>query len=372
MGDYFYEYQRGGYDTKGSNRALSIEPEGEIFTIADYRTRYAAYRSDPDLKALHQNFAVIPNTDDHEGANDAWEGGAQNHQANEGDWNPRRNAAMQVWREWMPVGETPWNSYDIGNLGSYLRTDSRMIARSRPHSYQEILFGKDPQKALIEFRDGAWTEQTATMFGTEQESWIAHNLSGSVKAGQKWQVVGSGTVMGKAFLPKEALGWVAPDADPRAQIYVRLGLAAAQAGLPFNLDNWGGYPAARSRLLKAAQTASANLIIVSGDSHNAWANDLSEGGKATGVEFGGHSVTSPGFENSTKIDPKVVAKAFVDASPEMRWCDTSNRGYTLLSLTPSMATNEYIFIDTIQTKSLALKGSKRMSVKLGKRMLEPV
>jgi alkaline phosphatase D len=372
LGDYFYEYKRGGYDRAGLARVAELQPETEILNIADYRLRYASYRADPDLQAIHQNVTMIPSMDDHESANDSWEGGAQNHQSDEGDWNLRRAAALQVWHEWLPVSEQPWKSYDIGTLASYVRTDTRLIARSRPFSYQELLTGKEPIAALKAFRDGDWMDPAATMFGTEQESWIAHQLRGSVKAGQKWQVVGLGTIIGQSYTPKEALSWVASDSDPRAKLYAQVGVAAAQAGLPFNLDNWGGYPAARSRFLKTAQSAATNLVVVSGDSHNGWAFDLKQDGKPAGVEFAGHAVTSPGFENSTKIDPLTVAKGFVDASPEMRWCDTSNRGYMLLSLTPSAVTNEYVFVDTVTTRSVAQKGSKRLSVRAGKRMLEPV
>ncbi len=372
MGDYIYEYGRGGYDLKGSNRATQLEPETEVFSLADYRLRYACYRSDPDLQALHQNYPVIPNTDDHEGANDSWEGGAQNHQANEGDWSIRRNAAMQVWREWMPVGETPWKSYDFGSLGSYLRTDSRMVARSKPGDFKEILLSGDTDRALANYRDGAWMDPASTMFGTEQESWIAHRLKASVKSGQKWQVVGSGTVMGKAHIPPEATSWLAPDADPRAVVYTKIGVAAGKAGLPNNLDNWGGYPMARARFLKAAQSAAANLIVVSGDSHNAWANDLIEDKRAAGVEFGGHSVSSPGFESAAKIDPKQVAKALVGASSELKWADTANRGYMVLSLSPAKAVNEYVFMDTVATRSLSTKPSQRISVKAGRNQLDPV
>ena len=369
MGDYIYEYKRGGYDQEGAANALKVQPETEILNIADYRLRYASYRSDPQLQAMHQNYAVIPNTDDHEGANDAWEGGAQNHQNEEGEWNLRRAAAMQVWREWMPVGETPWKSYDFGALGQYLRTDSRMIARSRPWSYDEVLGDNEPTKAFAEFRDGAWLDPAATMFGTEQENWIAHVLRRSVRSGQKWQVVGSGTVMGKSFTPQSAESWLSPDASDRSKKYLKLGIEAARARLPYNLDNWGGYPAARSRFLKAAQSAAANLIVVSGDSHNAWANDLIEGGKPAGVEFGGHSVSSPGFESFTKVDPKNVARDLVEASPELRWADTSHRGYMVLSLTPTKATNEYVFVGSNPTQIL---GSKRLSVRLGRKALEGV
>jgi alkaline phosphatase D len=124
MGDYLYEYGRGGYDI-GPEFSKRIFPEGEIYNLADYRLRYSAYRSDPQLQAVHANFPMICNTDDHEGANDCWEGGAQNHQPDEGDWTNRKNAAMQVWREWLPVGEQPWKSYEIGDLATYYRIHAR-------------------------------------------------------------------------------------------------------------------------------------------------------------------------------------------------------------------------------------------------------
>ena len=55
---------------------------------------------------------------------------------------------------------------------------------------------------------------------------------------------------------------------------VEVAQLAAKAGLPLNMDSWDGYPAARDRLLAAAQRADANLVTRSGDSHNAWAFDL--------------------------------------------------------------------------------------------------
>lgn len=368
MGDYIYEYGRGGYDG-GAKFAERIFPSDEILNLADYRLRYASYRSDPQLQALHASFPVIPNTDDHEGANDAWEGGAQNHTADEGDWNARRNAAMQVWREWMPVGELPWKTYEIGELATYYRTDTRMIARSKPYAHSDFMRAADPAKAFAEYRDGAWRDPSMTMLGSEQESWLAR---GFVRDDAVWTVLGSGTNMGYNSTPEHALDWFPKDAPERNRNYARQGIAAAKAGLPYNLDNWGGYPAARSRLLSAAQRADANLVVVTGDSHNGWAFDLPEGGKPAGVEFGGHSVSSPGFESATQgTDPLTVARGLVDANKaELRWSDTSNRGYMHLSLTPQAATNEWVFMDTVKTVSRGTKKSHKMKVRPGRKVLE--
>ena len=368
MGDYFYEYGRGGYDA-GAKFAQRIFPAGEILNLADYRLRYASYRSDPQLQALHAAYPMIPNTDDHEGANDGWEGGAQNHQADEGDWTNRKNAAMQVWREWLPVGEQPWKTYEIGELATYYRTDTRMIARSKPYEAGSFMRAADPAKAFAEFRDGPWRDPAMTMLGTEQESWLSR---GFAREKAVWSVLGVGTNMGYSYLPESALATLSPDSPQRNRDYVRAGVTAAKAGLPYNFDNWGGYPAARSRLLSAAQRHGRDLVVVTGDSHNGWAYDLPEGGKPAGVEFGGHSVTSPGFEQLTKgMNPSVVAGALVNkANPELRWVDTSNRGYMHLSLTPQAATNEWVFVDTVLDVSRATKPSHRMKVRPGRRVLE--
>lgn len=368
MGDYIYEYGRGGYDG-GAKFAARIFPSGEIMTLADYRLRYASYRADPQLQALHANFPVIPNTDDHEGANDSWEGGAQNHTSDEGDWSVRRNAAMQVWREWLPVGEQPWKSYEIGDLATYFRTDTRMVARTKPYGAGEMMRAPDPAKAFAEFRDGAWKDPSATMMGTEQESWLFHQFA---RQKATWTVFGSGTNMGYNYTPEEALNWFGNDIPDFRKNYARQGIAAGKAGLPYNLDNWGGYPQARSRILAAAQKNDLDLVVVTGDSHNAWAFDLPEGGRAAGVEFGGHSVSSPGLESATMgVDPKRIARDILDHNKqELRWVDTSNRGYMHLSMTPKAATNEWVFMDTVKDLSLNTKPGHKMLVRPGRKVLE--
>jgi alkaline phosphatase D len=368
MGDYIYEYGRGGYDG-GAKFAARIFPADEILTLADYRLRYSSYRADPQLQALHANFPMIVNTDDHETANDAWEGGAQNHSVDEGDWNARRNAAMQVWREWLPVGEQPWKEYSIGDLATYYRTDTRAVARSKPYFHGDLMRAADPAKAFAEFRDGAWQDPSMTMFGSEQEAWLSRSIGRNKST---WTVLGSGTNMGYNYTPESAIDWFPKDAPERTRNFVRQGIAAAKAGLPYNLDNWGGYPAARSRILAAAQRADANLVVITGDSHNGWAYDLPEGGKPAGVEFGGHSVSSPGFESATQgTDPSTVARGLLEGNKqELRWVDTSNRGYMHLALTPQAATNEWVFMQTVKDISLATKTGHKMKVRPGRKVLE--
>ena len=371
LGDYFYEYVPGDYPSadKVVDHRLP-EPANELLHLADYRLRYASYRSDPNLQALHLKAPWIVQWDDHESANDSWEGGAQNHHpATEGDWNPRRAAAIQAYREWMPVSDEPWKAYDIGTLATLFRTETRLLARTEQDDVAPLFKGADPQAALKAFRDGAWMDPAVTMMGSQQENWLAHAMRASVRAGQRWQVVGFGTVMGNLLTPADAMAWLDPAADPRARSYVQNGIMAAKLGLPMNYDSWGGYPAARARFLKSAQAMDANLVVITGDSHNAWAFDLGQDGKPAGVEFAGHSVTSPGYEASLKTDPRVVARSLVAANRELKWCDTSRRGYMALTLTPDRVSNDWLFVDTVTAPGKTASVGHSASVERGRAVM---
>jgi len=181
VGDYFYEYGNASYKDK-IIAGRAVEPDHEILAIADYRLRYACYRSDGDLQRLHQMAPMVAFWDDHESANDSWEGGAQNHQPKtEGDWNPRRAAAMQVYREWMPVSDEPWKSYPIGSLATLYRTESRLLARTKQADIAAAYRAADPDAALKAFRDGVWQDPSATMLGSTQESWLTHSLKANAR-----------------------------------------------------------------------------------------------------------------------------------------------------------------------------------------------
>ncbi|MDF7776700.1 alkaline phosphatase D family protein [Sphingomonas sp. AOB5] len=370
LGDYFYEYPKGAYSPeRGAVDGRVPLPEGETLILADYRLRYASYRADPDLQALHANKPMLVQMDDHESANNSWEGGAQNHQANEGDWSIRRGAALQAWREWMPVSDRPFAAYDVGTLVTLFRTETRLLGRTPERSLYRYLTAADPVKALTQFRDSEWMDPSVSMLGSEQESWLYHAMAKSVRQGQRWQLAGFGTIMGRTSAPAEALDWLKADTPERVRNYVTAGVNAGKLGLPIDMDGWGGYPAARARFLKAAQQAGSNLIVIAGDSHNAWAYDLGQDGKPAGVEFAGQSVTSPGYESSTGADPKTVAAALVAKNAELKWCDTSRRGYMAMTLTPEKVSNDWVFVDTILERNLKASVGHTATVMRGRNVM---
>ncbi|WP_129792922.1 alkaline phosphatase [Sphingosinicella sp. CPCC 101087] len=360
LGDYLYEYQRGTYPSLP--QALDgrvIEPAGEIVALADYRMRYAAYRADTDLQRLHQMFPMVMMWDDHENANDSWTGGAENHQPEtEGDWQARKMAAMRACREWLPVSDRDWESYEIGDLATLFRLETRLTGRTRPLDLGAALAGReDLPAALVEFRDGPWRDARRTLLGAEQEAWLAQGLKGSTRRGARWQVIAQQVVMGSLSLPPEVAAFVANGASEEVRRRTAAGLAAAQAGLPFNLDMWDGYPAARDRLLRSAQEAEANLIVLSGDSHNAWAFQLEREGVPAGVDMAVQSVTSPGYETYVpQASPEDLARALIGGNPQLRWAEVSRRGYLTLELTPGQAIGEWQFLGTIRERSTATSG----------------
>jgi alkaline phosphatase D len=371
LGDYLYEYKKGDYaPDSGAVDGRWPEPVSEMIHLADYRLRYASYRSDPDLQELHRVKPMLVQMDDHESANNSRESGAQNHQSDsEGLWSIRKAAALQAFREWMPVSETPWGSYDIGGLATLFRTESRLIARSDEPDITALFKAANPAAALAEFRDGPLRDPARTMLGSEQEAWLGHAMAASVRSGRKWQVVQFGTILGQQRTPEQAMDWLKPDASERTRTWARNALTARRAGLPSDLDNWGGFPAARARFLKSAQNLGADLLVLCGDSHNAWAFDLGQDGKPAGVEFAGHSVTSPGYEDETGVDPRTVAAGLVAANPELKWCDTSRRGYMALTLTPQRASNDWVFVDTILTRTKAATVGHTATVQRGRNVM---
>jgi alkaline phosphatase D len=374
LGDYIYEYPRGDYPSNDQILpGRPIEPATEIVQLADYRARYASYRTDPDLQRLHQLFPSLNIWDDHEITNDAWKGGAQNHQPEtEGDWEVRKATAKRAFREWLPMGDEDYAAYEVGDLLTLIRLDTRLAGRDKQIDLGRALAGaNDTVAALTALRDKDWTDPSRTLLGQAQEAWLADQFKASSTAGMRWQLVAHQVLAGFLSTSADAeTSWLGPDPSERARQRLAAGLAATKLGLPFNMDSWSGYPAARARMLSAAQGANANLVMIAGDTHNAWAFDLMNDRRPAGVEFGTPSVTSPGFEGSLRgVSPERVAQSLVAANPELKWADTSRRGYMTLSFTPDAVQCDWNLLDTIRERSTVVAATQTARVRRGANQL---
>ncbi len=376
LGDYIYEYGSDTYPSAGQRHPERVAlPGEEIVQLADYRLRYATYRADPDLQRIHQVLPMIAVWDDHESTNDSWKDGAQNHQPEtEGDWDVRKSVAKQVYREWMPVSDKSYATYDIGDLATLFRLDTRLEGREEQFSLARVLEGQDdPQKmmaALAAFRDGDYAEPGRQLLGAAQESWLVDGLAASKARGAQWQVLVQQVLIGKLRSPPNLIELVGDGVPDFARTRLMAAGMASRAELPLNMDAWDGYPAARNRLFEGALKADANLIVLAGDTHNAWAFDLGHEGERVGVEFGTSSVSSPGFESYlSMVPPSDMARFVADANPELQWADTSQRGYMMVELTPERATTEWRFIAGIRQRSTQLAGTKRATSEAGSNVL---
>ncbi len=376
LGDYIYEYGRGTYPSADvAHPERMLWPDDEIVALADYRLRYATYRSDPDLRRIHQLLPMICVWDDHESANDSWKDGAQNHQKEtEGSWELRKAVAKRVYREWMPVSDQTYAKYDVGDLATLFRLDTRLEGREEQFDIASILSGaaspEAAMAALKAFRDGDYAHPERQLLGAAQESWLARGLTSSRKGGKIWQVLVQQVLMGRLSTPPtllDALGDSAPDYLRRR---ITTAAMASRVGLPANMDAWDGYPAARDRVLKAALEADANMLVLAGDTHNSWAFELDHQGHRAGIEFGTHSVTSPGLESYLGAIPSdQLAQSMVGHNAGLKFADTSQRGYMTIELTPEQAVCEFRYVETVRTRRTRLASTHRMTSRAGSHQL---
>jgi alkaline phosphatase D len=132
--------------------------------------------------------------------------------------------------------------------------------------------------------------------------------------------------------------------------------ANAALGLPWGTDMWDGYPADRQRFLGLVEKARANAIVVSGDSHAFWANELFDaetGGKRVAVEFGAPGITSPGPGESIAALP--LGDAFAKHNREVVYNNQTAKGFVLLTLSHANATAELVAVSSVKDKAFAAK-----------------
>ena len=249
LGDYIYE-------DNGKNlvAARQHDPPYDPVTLDDYRRRYSQYRLDPALRRLHQLYPFITTWDDHDFANNAYRDGAKNHRPDiQGNWTERRQAAAQVYREWIPFrtqeevnsednmddNDNTSSTYNLyrrvayGNLVDLFVLDTRIAARDKQKGSVAPIFLPD------------YYDKDQYMLGDTQMEWLKQQLVASTA---QWKVVVQSVL-------------VAP-----------LTLAGT---LALNMDAWDGYHADRAELLKSiADNQIDNVVFLSGDLHATVITDI--------------------------------------------------------------------------------------------------
>ncbi|HBH7907292.1 alkaline phosphatase D family protein [Vibrio parahaemolyticus] len=368
LGDYIYEYGAGGYASEDA-AALGREPSKgtECITLDDYRKRYAQYRQDADLQALHAKLPMIAVWDDHELANDTWKNGAENHQDDEGSFIDRRAAAAAAWTEWLPVRENTFSNmliyrqFSFGNLVNLMMLDTRLVGRDKPLDYFSL---SAPTMEAIGGLVAQSRSADRELLGTEQLAWLMNEFN---THDAKWNVLGQQVLMSRMELPSSVMTAMfqlftsTEEKKTEALLAVNTAItgyladpSADPISLPYNLDAWDGYYVEREKVYQLAKASSGNFVCLAGDTHNAWASELKDvSNNPIGVEFATSSVSSPGLEEYLALDPVAIAQmeyTLPHLVSELQWADIKQRGFMRVTFTADAAQSTWYLVSTIKDK----------------------
>lgn len=339
LGDYFYEY------VEQNRPTVRTHSDGiEAATLPTYRNRYAQYRTDPDLQRLHAAAPSLVTWDDHEVSNDY-----------AGKWSQfddepelflrRRAAAYQAFYEHMPVRpilsrpDGPvmriYDRFTFGDLLEVSMIDGRQY-RSREACYA-------PPNRL---RGHAVTDENCperradgrTMLGFGQEQWLGLGLA---RAKATWNVIAQDVLMAQ-------LREKQPDGS-----------------IGFWTDDWNGYPASRQRLLaRIAQTKVSNPVIIGGDIHAFFANDLrvdfdDSNSPVVATEFVGTSITSDGPSYD-------MFNGFLPDNPHIRFFESRKRGYVSVDVDAKQMTTRMRVISDVADPEASVSTLRTFAVENGR------
>jgi alkaline phosphatase D len=321
LGDYIYEFASGRYSDPSLSR--SVQPANELVSLRDYRNRYAFYRNDVDLQAVHRQHPFIVVWDDHESANDAWSGGAGNHNANQGDWKVRQRAAYRAYLEWMPIRESAdagirlYRRFAFGGLADLLMLDTR---------------GLRDQQVPTADRAGI-ANARRTLLGAQQEAWLAESLRASQGAGTHWRILGQQILFSPLTVP--GMNVLRPDV-------------------------WDGYPAARERIFNMLESGGiTDVAVLTGDIHSSWALDIARdpwsaydpktAKGSVGVEIVTPAVSSPPMFSTPA--QREIATMLQPLARHLKFLDGDSRGYVLLDISPKALIADWYFVPTVAERS---------------------
>lgn len=330
LGDYIYESSWG-------NLHVRKHEAGEPETLAQYRNRYACYRSDRDLQASHAAFPWVVTWDDHEVDNDYANDRSEQLTPRE-QFLKRRAAAYQAFYENMPLPAamrpsgpdmTIYNRFDWGALARFHVLDDRQY-----RSHQVCSRAGRGGSSVVDDSCGDRLDPALTLLGQTQERWLAQGFADTAAA---WTVIAQQSVM--------------------AQLRRR--------GGRFWTDSWDGYPAARGRLLGGlAQHRVRNPVVIGGDVHACYVADLKadfDQARAPVVasEICGTSITSQGPSAASTEAAMAENRHFKFANGQMR-------GYVAMTVRPRITEATLRVVETVKQPGAAIRSAARFAIEDGR------
>ncbi len=360
LGDYIYEYP--GNPVSAVRLPSSTSSLGFVLTLDDYRNRYAQYKSDVDLQAMHAACPWLMTWDDHEVQNDyasltAGDSGIADIFSNPADFAMRRAAAYQAYYENMPIRASTltkslaglasgaemriFQRVDVGQLASFYMLDPRQY-RDRQACSKD---GKLGASMVNPAKCTDWLDPKRTMLGAQQESWLSVELATAKQRGSTWNVLAQSTLFGLR------------DNTPGD-------------GESFFNDGWDGYAPARKRLTDALQKNTVqNAVMLGGDVHENWVGYLkadysqtaaAQAAPAIGVEFCGTSITSSAGSSAVEKTPERLAE-----NPHFVFADAKRRGYGVIEFTPKQLTTSLRVVDNVRAQNTTVSTLAQFAVSAG-------
>ncbi|MEW2615595.1 alkaline phosphatase D family protein [Streptomyces sp. NPDC047880] len=320
LGDYLYEYavDSAGGARRYTDRTLPDMFNREATTLADYRLRYALYKSDPDLQAAHARHPFVLTWDDHESENN-YAGAHDEKGSPPEEFLSRRAAAYRAYWENQPL-----RAAQLPN-----RPDARL--------YRRLAWGSLAQFDILDTRqyrsDQAFDDRphapgpesddpARTLTGADQECWL---LDGWRKSSALWHVL------------------------PQQVCFSQRKFDLAEPAR-VSMDAWDGYRASRDRVMAGAKAAGVdNWMVLTGDVHVGYAFDIKENfddpaSRTVGTEFTCTSVASGGDGTEKPGDWDTYMKA----NPHMKHFD-GRRGYVRVELGRENARVDFRTVPSITT-----------------------
>jgi alkaline phosphatase D len=203
----------------------------------------------------------------------------------------------------------------------------------------------------VDALNAALASPDRVMLGEAQETWLRDELAESKRANVPWQVIGNQVIMAPVIAPD--LSATPPQlaaALERLRPGVTQLLKLTRFPFPLSTDFWDGYPQARARVLEAMRAAGGNTLVVTGDSHTAWANELNDSQGRVGVELGTTSISSPSESDYFQPFGVDFGGGIRARNPHVKHVDSARRGFLLLTLTSAQATAEFYSVSNILSK----------------------
>jgi alkaline phosphatase D len=355
LGDYIYEYP-------AWNGKVRRPTGGWVITLDDYRQRYALYKGDADLQAMHASCPWLVTWDDHEVQNDY----AGLRAGNSGFADPssaveflaRRAAAYQAWYEHMPVRASVLTQ----SLAGLARGAEMRIYKRVPYGRLASLYildgrqYRDPQVCNPSDGSGSsrvnpagcapWHDPRRSLLGMAQERWLYGEFAQAQSRDVGWNVLGQQTLFGQRDFK------VGP-------------------GQSLWNDGWDGYAPARSRLTDSLlKNGVANPVVLGGDVHENWvghvkADYANPASASVGVEFCGTSITSRSEGGST------TAQRLAE-NPHFVFADAQRKGYGVAEFTPRQLSTTLRVVDDVTRQDTRIETLARFTVQAGRPVVERV